>query len=990
MTITSEIYKKESQENNMLYYHLVRILSSIVIVMGAVVLFGWVLDIPVLKSLSADWVTMKFSTAFSFLMSGLIILLINEFKNNHTELTKIFLPVPMIIVLFFMSTLFVSNITGIPSGVIDLFVEESEAIKSVAPGVPSFGTIISFLIIVIVSFVWILNTTKYQKYFTIFGCVVLALSIIALSGYALNNSLLYYEIENWSTAMALHTAITFALLGTSMILLPKSKHKKSKRSKREISIKIIPKITLFVLIPSFITIIAIAVVSINLSENYLEKEQFEHLNTVGDFKIQSINFIFSSIRSDIIASQEYYNIKTNLPILDTLQNEKDSIDYIDSKEMLDKQLKGFVDSKNEINNILLLNQDGKIIYSLNDDKLLGLKLNDPENQSFLQGKHEPFLGNIFQDPDDPKKSKMYSSAPIYDKQENFLGVFVYDINMNTIYKIIEDRGGLGETGEVLLGRKIGDSVVFINQLRHEPDSSFNLKIPFGSDYAIPIQEAVTGLRGVGLSKDYRQEPVYAVWRYIPSLDLGIVSKIDSQEVLMPVYQLKQDTIVVSTVLLIGVGILSISTVRTITYSIFKLKNMAQKIIAGDLSAQITISDTDEIGDLSESFNVMSKTLKDNKTNLDLQLEKITAAEKKFRDLYKTSPDLYVTINVDDKLVDCNPAFQTHFGYTLNEIKGKSIHSFISKQYKQKSFDAFEKLKVDNIIKNIELDTEDKSERHTQMLISAFSLHDAKGKITSYHVILRDITEIHEARKKISEQLKKLKLIDKQKEQFSAMITHELKTPLSTTIGYSDMLKSLKMGELNEEQKFAVDEIFSASLALEQLIENVLTLQKAELRKLRFNIEKISVKELLQQAYNRLLPLMSEKQIEFLISAEDLTINIDKERIMEVFTNLVQNSVDFVPTSEGRIEITSKSDNSDVLFSVIDNGSGIPKDKLGNLFTKYYQVDTSMTRKHGGSGLGLAICKAIVKGSGGKIWIESEEGKGTNVYFTIPKYRHNLL
>jgi len=227
--------------------------------------------------------------------------------------------------------------------------------------------------------------------------------------------------------------------------------------------------------------------------------------------------------------------------------------------------------------------------------------------------------------------------------------------------------------------------------------------------------------------------------------------------------------------------------------------------------------------------------------------------------------------------------------------------------------------------------------------------------------------------------------DKAKVEFSTMITHELKTPLSTIIGYGEMLKDPKMGELNKEQESAIDEICKSSTALETLIGNVLTAQKIELAKLTFNIEMTSVKVLLKKAHNRLLPLMLEKQIEFLTSTEyDAIITTDEEKMLQVFSNLVQNSVDFVPASGGRIKITCSNKNSNVLFSVIDNGSGMPKGKLKNLFTKYYQIDTSITRKHGGTGLGLPICKGIIKGLGGKIWVESEEGKGTIIYFTIPK------
>lgn len=110
---------------------------------------------------------------------------------------------------------------------------------------------------------------------------------------------------------------------------------------------------------------------------------------------------------------------------------------------------------------------------------------------------------------------------------------------------------------------------------------------------------------------------------------------------------------------------------------------------------------------------------------------------------------------------------------------------------------------------------------------------------------------------------------------------------------------------------------------------------------------------------------------------------DENRIQQVIENLIKNSVDFVPEEGGKISIETQKSNDFVTFSVRDNGIGIPKDKEKFLFNKFYQVDTSHTRKHGGTGLGLVICKGFVNGLGGKIWCESEEGKGTAFFFTIP-------
>ena len=105
----------------------------------------------------------------------------------------------------------------------------------------------------------------------------------------------------------------------------------------------------------------------------------------------------------------------------------------------------------------------------------------------------------------------------------------------------------------------------------------------------------------------------------------------------------------------------------------------------------------------------------------------------------------------------------------------------------------------------------------------------------------------------------------------------------------------------------------------------------------------------------------------------------------MLSNLITNAIDFVAQDVGRIEVGLLESENEITFYVRDNGVGIAPEKQKQLFTKFYQVDTTLTRKHGGSGLGLAICKGIVESFGGKIWMESQQGKGATFYFTVPKH-----
>jgi len=247
-------------------------------------------------------------------------------------------------------------------------------------------------------------------------------------------------------------------------------------------------------------------------------------------------------------------------------------------------------------------------------------------------------------------------------------------------------------------------------------------------------------------------------------------------------------------------------------------------------------------------------------------------------------------------------------------------------------------------------------------------------------ILKNIRRLQKFLNEIVEEHK-----EKQLEDSFQILPKELKTPLIPILGYCEMLLNPKFGQLSSDQKEAVNEIQQNSTQLNNLIYDFWNAQELELGKMKYLYENIDVDGFIEQEMNSLSDLMTEKKIEFTKSVESgLVINADRTKLGEIFMILVENSVVFVPESNGKIQISAKSSNSFVQFSVNDNGNGIPKEKINSLFKKFHQMDTSHTRSHGGSGLGLVICKGYIEGMKGKIWVESEEDKGTIFFFIIPK------
>lgn len=244
--------------------------------------------------------------------------------------------------------------------------------------------------------------------------------------------------------------------------------------------------------------------------------------------------------------------------------------------------------------------------------------------------------------------------------------------------------------------------------------------------------------------------------------------------------------------------------------------------------------------------------------------------------------------------------------------------------------------------------------------------------------------------------------DKSKDEFMSMVSHELKTPISVIKFYADMLlRKNILGTINEQQGKALTTIHRNVDKLELLVNDILDVYKLDIGKMSITKESVNIADLVSQTISDLRSLLDEKGIEVVTEFKEVqSVNCDAKRIGQVLSNLIKNSIDFVPGAKGKIIIKTDRYNSSTqkhamqenmykpyeqmtLISIEDNGPGIPIDKVDNIFNKFYQIDTSLTRKHGGTGLGLAICKGIVEAHDGFIWVDRSSSLGTLIMFTLP-------
>ena len=230
--------------------------------------------------------------------------------------------------------------------------------------------------------------------------------------------------------------------------------------------------------------------------------------------------------------------------------------------------------------------------------------------------------------------------------------------------------------------------------------------------------------------------------------------------------------------------------------------------------------------------------------------------------------------------------------------------------------------------------------------------------------------------------KKVLEADHLKSLFLASMSHELRTPLNSIIGFSELLLLDHSEDLSNTPKQYISTIYDASYYLLNLINGILDLSKIEAGKFDIRIEPFSYNKLLFQVTKSLQPKLTEKNLELEHEVNvDINLSSDEDRLKQILFNIIGNAIKF--TNEGgKIIIKTKLLNEKLYIHVIDNGIGISRDNIHHLFTPFQQIDQPKSIKTTGTGLGLYLTKKLVNLLGGSIYVESEEGKGSDFYFTI--------
>jgi PAS domain S-box-containing protein len=627
-----------------------------------------------------------------------------------------------------------------------------------------------------------------------------------------------------------------------------------------------------------------------------------------------------------------------------------------------RSTKGFVD-------IWVVGADGRVITAT-EQSYLDMDFSD--NADFQRGLLWSHLG-------EPEYAGVtpyaYLTTPVRTNDDRLLGALMIQLDATDFIELLTDSYGLGETGEVLVATRSDGEIRHLIAPR---------KGAFVVDSSrVPVMAAAIAGRTGFESTDYdgiRVLAQYGPVEYQPHevQPWGLVAKMDESEAYAPVAVLGRRLLgLVAASLVLGI-VIAYSIARRFTRPIRRLTDAARAFGQGDLSTRANVRSNDEIGELAAVFNRMAERVAAVHQSLEQRVERRTAERDQF---FRMSLDMLCTAGLDGYFKTINPMFSRILGYTDTELLGQPFLEFVHPDDKEKTVAVFADLLAGSDLVDFQNRYRCKDGSYRWL---SWSCSGATPNDDLLYAVARDVTDQKRAETELEAAKRTAEAATRAKSEFLANMTHEIRTPMNGIIGMTELLGNTS---LTDEQRDLLHLTRESADSLLRLVNDLLDFSKIEARKLELDEIGFSLRDCVGKAGQTLSIPAAARNIglHYRVDpkvADDLVG--DPGRLRQIILNLAGNAIKFTDEGEVVIDVNeeSQSDQSTVLhFSIRDTGIGIPPDQQRSIFEAFSQADSSTTRRFGGTGLGLSIASQLVQMMRGRIWLESEVGRGSTFHFT---------
>ena len=427
--------------------------------------------------------------------------------------------------------------------------------------------------------------------------------------------------------------------------------------------------------------------------------------------------------------------------------------------------------------------------------------------------------------------------------------------------------------------------------------------------------------------------------------------------------LRQVVLIASVAGLIFAIVFSVLSTGAIIKPIEKLTQMTQSLAAGNISSRVPIDSRNELGQLSQNFNLMADRVQE-------QIDKISEEHRRSETILTNMGEGVLLVNGASEITYANPTAismldlpDDYVGKALIEINRIPELQALLQKAEQTETIAFAEIQLGNL-----------QEPEAEVTVVPVSTGQ------EYVIVIHDVTK--------ERQLERIRA------DFVANVSHELRTPLTTIQGYAETLLGEDSVRTKTGEKFLV-KILNHSTRLSRLVSDLLELSRLELGEVELKRSPHHLNTFHEPILDVFEPLLEESGLvlKWEIPDELPEVNVDQQLFMQIFVNLIDNAIKYTPDG-GTITVSAETDTSDVfdglnitveeiIVHVKDTGIGIPMESQSRVFERFYRVDKGRAQEMGGTGLGLAIVKHIVLRHNGRIWLDSVLGQGSAFHFAVP-------
>lgn len=361
-------------------------------------------------------------------------------------------------------------------------------------------------------------------------------------------------------------------------------------------------------------------------------------------------------------------------------------------------------------------------------------------------------------------------------------------------------------------------------------------------------------------------------------------------------------------------------------------------------------------------------------NSSTMYREIEEERKKDEALLTSIGDGVLAIDKSQKIIHFNKAGEKITGFLTEELLGNSFIETLGLFNKEKQLVETKDSPLVKVLENgRQMFSKDYFLRKRSGVLfptylSLAAIYDVENTIIGAIVVFRDITYEFE--------------LEQMKQELISLATHELRTPITAIKGYLDMILAGDTGGVSGETKETIKEVVMINQRLADLVDDLLNVGRIEQGRMTIKLQAIELSALIAQTVREYLPQAEDKHLTLVFHDRSIPqVKADPTRLRQVLNNLISNAIKY--TKKGSIEISVQIDAKKIICQVKDTGIGISEQAQKKLFEKFYRVRTPATVEITGTGLGLWITKKLLEMMGGKIWLESEEGKGSTFYFSLP-------